>query len=82
MEGKGGVGLEFFVEGEVDARFFAVGAGVDGGDFGAVEEAVGYDVEDLAGLGAEDAGEVDGLVAGESGGGGSGDVGDPAAASH
>ena len=63
MEGQGGVGFEFFVEGEVD---FVFG---DAGDFGAVEEAAGDDVEDLAGLGAEDAGEVGGLVAGEGGGG-------------
>jgi hypothetical protein len=50
MEGKGGVGGELFVEGEVDllvayARYL-----------GAVEEAVGDDVVDLAGSGAEDAG--------------------------
>jgi hypothetical protein len=82
MEGKGGVGLELFVEGEVDTGFFAVEAGVDGDDFGAVKEAVGYDIEDLAGFGAEDAGEMNGLVASEGGGGGSGGVGDPAAASH
>ena len=37
---------------------------------------------DLAGLGAEDAGEVGGLVAGEGGGGGGPGVGDPAAAGH
>jgi len=35
-----------------------------------VEEAVGYDIEELAGLGAQDASEVDGLLAGESGVGG------------
>jgi hypothetical protein len=58
VEWEGGVGFEFFVEGEED---FGV---VDAGDFGSVEEAVGYDVVDLAGLGAEDAGEVGGLVAG------------------
>jgi hypothetical protein len=46
MEGKGGVGLELFVEGEED---FVLG---DGGDFGAVEEATGDDVVDLAGFGA------------------------------
>ncbi len=61
MEWEGGVGFEFFVKGEED---FVVG---DAGDFGAVEEAVGDDVEDLAGFGAEDAGEVGGLVAGEGG---------------
>jgi hypothetical protein len=79
MEGKGGVGLELFVEGEED---FVVG---DGEDLGAVEEAVGDDVVDLAGFGAEDAGEMQGLIAGEGGVGGvtgyGGEgVGDPAAA--
>ncbi len=54
----------------------------DAGDFGAVEEAVGDDVVDLAGFGAEDAGEVGGLVAGEGGGGGGPGVGDQAAAGH
>ncbi len=39
----------------------------DRSDFGAVEEAVGYDVEDLAGLGAQDAGEMQRLLAGEGG---------------
>ena len=82
VEGKGGVGFELFVEGEVDLRFG------DGRDFGSVEEAVGDDVVDLAGLGAQNAAEVGGLVAGEGGGGGSGGcgggpgVGDPAAAGH
>jgi len=76
MEGKGGVGLELFVEGEED---FVVG---DGEDLGAVEEAVGDDVVDLAGFGAEDAAKVSGLVAGEGGGGGGPGVGDPAAAGH
>ena len=51
-------------------------------DLGAVEEAVGDDVVDLAGLGAEDAGEVEGLIAGEGGGGGGPGVGDEAAAGH
>ena len=64
MDGEGCVGFEFFVEGEGD---FGVGYG---GDLGAVEEAVGDDVEDLAGLGAEDAGEMRGLLAGEGGVGG------------
>ena len=59
MDGESGVGLEFFVEREDD---FAVG---DGSNFGAMEEAVGDDVEDLAGLGAEHAGEMRGLIAGE-----------------
>ena len=76
MQGKGGVGLELFVEGEEDCVF------ADGGDFSAVEEAVGDDVEDLAGLGAEDACEVNGLVAGEGSGGGGPGVGDPATAGH
>ena len=64
VDGQRGVGLEFLVQGEGD---FGVG---DGGDLGAVEEAVGDDVEDLAGLGAEDAGEMGGLLAGERGVGG------------
>ena len=57
MEGEGGVGGELFVEGEVDL-FFG-----DSGDFGAMEEAVGDDVVDLAGFGAKDACEMDRLVA-------------------
>ena len=81
MEGEYGVGFELFVEGEADFGFGDVR------DFSAVEESVGDDVEDLAGFGTEDAGEVEGLVACEGGGGGvSGvggvGVGDPAAASH
>ena len=76
MEWKSGVGFEFFVEGEED---FGV---VDAGDFCAVEKASGDDVEDLAGLGAEDAGEVCGLVAGEGGSGRRPVVGDPATAGH
>ena len=80
MDGQRGVGFEFFVEGEED---FLVG---DGGDLGAVEEAVGDDVEDLAGLGAQDAGEVGGLLAGERGVGGVAGCGRPGvgdeAASH
>jgi hypothetical protein len=50
VEGKGGAGFELFVEGEVDLLL------AYGGDLGAVEEAVGDDVVDLAGGGAEDAG--------------------------
>ncbi len=76
MERKGGVGLEFFVEGEVDLIFR------NADDFGAVKEAVGDDVVYLAGFGAEDAGEVDGLVAGEGSGGGGPGVGDEAATGH
>lgn len=49
MDGEGGVSFQFFVQ---DEGHFAVG---DGGDFGAVEEPVGDDVVDLAGLGAEGA---------------------------
>src|ERR1700685_1338966 len=81
MEWESGVGFQLFVEGEVDFGF-TTAADVDGGDFGAVEEAVGYDVVDLAGLGAEDAGEVGGLIAGEGGGGRGPEVGDEAAAGH
>lgn len=76
MERKGGVGGELFVEGEVNARFGNTG------DLGSVEEAVGDDVVDLAWFGAEDSGEVRGLIAGEGGGGGSPSVGDEAATGH
>jgi hypothetical protein len=81
MDGEGRVGLEFLVQGEED---FVIGYG---DDFGAVEEAVGDDIEDLAGLGAEDAGEVVGLLADEGGLSGVAGlrgprVGDPAAAGH
>ena len=76
MERKGGVGGELFVEGEVDLIFGDVG------DLGAVEETVGDDVEDLAGGGAEDSGEMKGLVSGEGGGGGGPGVGDEAATGH
>lgn len=78
MEGKYGVGLELFVQGEVNA------VEGDGGDLGTVQEAAGDQVVDLPWFGAQDAGEVGGLVAGEGGGlqvaipG----VGDEAAASH
>ena len=64
------------MEGEEDFIF------VDAGDFGSVEEAVGDDVIDLAGCGAEDSGEVGGLVAGEGGGGRGRGVGDEAATGH
>ncbi len=80
VEGEAGLGFELFVEEEVD--LFRAGVGVDGSDFGAMEEAAGDDVVDLAGAGAEDAGEVGGLVAGEGGGGGGPAVGDEAAAGH
>ena len=73
---KGGVGLQLFVQNEVDFIFR------DAGDLGAVEEASGDDVEYLAGLGAQDAREVDGLISCESGGGISPGIGDEAAASH
>ena len=56
VEGKGGVGLELFVEGEEDFGFVTTAAGGDAGDLSPVEEASGYYVEDLAGFGAEDAG--------------------------
>ena len=71
VDGEGCVGFQLFVEGEEDFGVLLIAArGADFGDFGAVEEAVGDDVEELAGLGAEDAGEVDGLLAGEGGVGG------------
>ena len=76
MEGKGSVGGELFVEEEVDFLF------ADASDLGAVEEAVGDDVEYLAGRGAEDTSEMDGLVAGEGRGGGGPGVGDEAATGH
>jgi hypothetical protein len=70
VDGEGCVGFQLFVEGEADFGVFSIARGADFGDFGAVEEAVGYDVEELAGLGAQDASEVDGLLAGEGGVGG------------
>ena len=71
VDGEGRVGREFFVEGEEDFGVLIGGAcGADRSDFGAVKEAVGYDVEDLAGLGAQDAGEMGRLLAGECGVGG------------
>ncbi len=47
-----------------------------------MEEAIGDEVVDLTGLGAEDAGEMGGLIAGERGGGGGPGVGDEAATGH
>src|ERR1700730_12379620 len=76
VEREGGVGGELFVEGEVDFLFG------DAGDLGAVEEAVGDYVVDLAGFGSEDSGEVGGLGAGERGGGGGPGVGDEATGGH
>ena len=64
------------MEGEVDLVFG------DAGDLGAVEKAVGDDVVDLAGSGAEDPGEVGGLVAGEGGGGWGPGVGYETATGH
>jgi hypothetical protein len=61
MDGEGGVGFEFFVQDEFD---FGVGYC---GDLSPVEEAFGDDIEVLAGLGAQDAGEVGGLPTGEGG---------------
>ena len=76
MEREGRVGGELFVEHEMDEVV------VNGGDFGSVEEAVGDDVVDLAGFGAEDAGEMSGLVAGEGRSGGGPGVGDEATTGH
>jgi len=76
MEGKGGVVFELFVKDEVYASF------IYGDDLGAVEEAAGYNVEDLARFGAEDASEMGGLVAGEGSGCVGEGVGNPAAARH
>jgi hypothetical protein len=76
VEGKGRIGFELFMESEEDLSFTHTG------DLGSVEEASGDYVEDLAGLGAEDASEVGGLVAGECGSCGGPGIGDPAAARH
>jgi hypothetical protein len=76
MEREGGVGGELFVEDEVDLLL----AYAD--DLGTVKEAVGNDVVDLAWLGAQDAGEVSGLIASEAGTGGGRGVGDEAATGH
>ena len=82
VEGKGGVGLELFVEGEDDLGILSGATGADGSDFGAVEEASGDYVVDLPGGSAEDSGEVGSLVSGEGGGFRGPGVGDPAAAGH
>ena len=58
VDGEGGVGRELFVEGEGDFGVLLRARGADGGDFGAMEEAVGDDVEYLARLGAESAARV------------------------
>lgn len=76
MHGKRGIGFELFVQGEED---FAVGGGED---FGAVQKTVGDYVKNLSGLGAEDAREVCGLVAGKRCGCVGEGVGDEAAARH
>jgi hypothetical protein len=76
MDGKGGVGGELLVEDKVDLLL------CDADDLGAMEEAVGDDVIDLAGFGAKDASEMDGLVAGERGRVGCPTVGNEAAACH
>ena len=61
VDGEGCAGFEFLVEDEADFVFR------DRSDFGTVEEAIGYDVEELAGLRAQDACEMFGLLAGEGG---------------
>ena len=76
MHRKCGVSFKLFVQREND---FAVG---DGEDFGAVQKAVRNYVKNLSGLGAEDAREVRGLVAGERCGCVGEGVGDEAAARH
>src|SRR5665213_1396749 len=76
MDGQSGFGFEFFVEREYN---FTVR---DCGNFGAMEKPVCHYVEDLSRLGAQNAGEVRGLVAGERCGISIRCVGDPAAASH
>ena len=76
MDWESGFGFEFFVEREDD---FTVR---DCGNFGTMKKPVCYYVEDLSGLGAQNASEVRGLVAGERCGVSIRCVGDPAAASH
>ena len=78
VEREGGVSLELFVQGEADA------VGSDCSDLSAMEKATGDEVVDLTRLGAEDSGEMGGLLPGQGGGllvavpG----VGDEAAAGH
>ena len=61
VDGQGGVGLQLFMEREEDFSFR------DSSDLAAVEKAIGYDIVGLTGLGAQDTGEMIGLLAGESG---------------
>jgi hypothetical protein len=63
MQRESGIRLQFFVEGKDDLVFG------DTGNLSAVKKASGNDVEDLAGLSAENAGEVSSLIAGQGGGG-------------
>jgi hypothetical protein len=76
MEREGGVGRDLLVEDEVDLLLACAD------DLSPVKEAVGDDVVNLAGFGAEDAGEMDGLIAREAGGGGGPGVSDEAATGH
>ena len=81
VERERGVGLEFFMQDEVDAF------GRYTGDLCAVKEAGGDDVKDLANFSAEDACQMRGLIACECCGGGVAgfrqvEVGDPAASCH
>ena len=61
VDGQGGVGLQLFMEREEDFSFR------DSCDLTAVEKAIGYDIVGLTGLGAQDTGEMLGLLAGEGG---------------
>lgn len=87
VDGERGLRFEFFVQGEPDFGVLIAACGANFGDFGAMEEAVGDQIEDLAGLGAEDTGQVVGLLANEGGVGGVAGlrgprVCDPASSSH
>jgi len=76
MEGESGVSQHLFMQ---QKNNFRIG---HGDDFGAVKVPAGYDVKDLAGLGAEDAREMLRLRAGERSVGCVEGVGDPAASCH
>ncbi len=64
MNGQGRIGLQLFEQDELN---LAIG---NSGDLGAMQESIGDYVVCLAGLGAEDAGEMSSLLAGKRGMGG------------
>ncbi len=76
MEGEGGVSQHLFMQ---QKNNFGIG---HGDDFGPVKVSAGDDVEDLAGLGAEDTREVLRLHSGKRSMCCSVRVGDPAASCH